>query len=148
MILYDLRCKTGHEFEAWFRDSSAYDKQRKAGAVLCPICGDKKVEKALMAPAVAKKGNSKSAPAPQPAAPSPEAAKMAEAMQLLRAMRKQVEENCDYVGPKFAEEARRIHYNEAEARGIYGEATKEESEALSEEGIEFGQIPWVPPHDS
>lgn len=146
MILYDLRCKTGHEFEAWFRDSAAYDKQRKAGAVLCPLCGDKKVEKALMAPAVGKKGNSRTPSAP--AAPSPDVAKMAEAMQLLRQLRKQVEENCDYVGPKFAEEARRIHYKEAEPRGIYGEATKEESESLSEEGIEVGQIPWVPPQDS
>jgi hypothetical protein len=146
MILYDLRCKAGHEFEAWFRDSSAYDRQRKAGAVLCPVCGDKKVEKALMAPAVAKKGN-RGAPTAPPQ-PSPEAAKMGEAMQMLRTLRKQIETDCDYVGPKFAEEARRIHYQETEARGIYGEATKEESEALSEEGIEFGQIPWVPPHDS
>jgi len=146
MILYDLRCKTGHEFEAWFRDSSAYDRQRKAGAVLCPVCGDKKVEKALMAPAVAKKGNRGEPNVPQQ--PSPEAAKVAEVMQMLRHLRKQIETNCDYVGPKFAEEARRIHYKETEARGIYGEATKEESEALKDEGIEFGQIPWVPPHDS
>jgi hypothetical protein len=150
MILYDLRCKTGHEFEAWFRDSSAYDKQRRAGAVLCPVCGSKKVEKALMAPAVAAKGNRSEAPAlPAPAAEiSPQAAKMAEAMQLLRQMRKQIEANCDYVGPKFAEEARRIHYKEAEARNIYGEASKQESEALEEEGIEFGQIPWLPTQDS
>jgi hypothetical protein len=154
MILYDLRCKSGHEFEAWFRDSSAYDKQRRASAVLCPVCGDKRVEKALMAPAVAKKGNSGEAPAAPPApAPtagevSPEAAKMAAAMQMLRHLRQQVEANCDYVGPKFADEARRIHYKEAEARNIYGEATKKESEALEEEGIEFGQIPWLPTRDS
>jgi hypothetical protein len=150
MILYDLRCKTGHEFEAWFRDSSAYDKQRRAGAVLCPVCGDKKVEKALMAPAVASKGNRSetSVTPPTPADIPPEAAKVAEAMQMLRHLRQQVEANCDYVGPKFADEARRIHYKETEARNIYGEATKSESEALKDEGIEFGQIPWLPTRDS
>jgi len=147
MILYDLRCKDGHEFEAWFRDSATYDKQRKAGAVLCPVCGGKKVEKAMMAPALAKGGRGE-APAPVAAEPSPEAVKMAEAMRVLRQLRQQVESNCDYVGPRFAEEARKIHYREADPRGIYGEATKEESEALKEEGIEFGTVPWVPRHDS
>lgn len=67
---------------------------------------------------------------------------------MLRQLRQQVESNCDYVGPRFAEEARKIHYREADPRGIYGEATKEESEALKEEGIEFGTVPWVPRHDS
>ena len=147
MILYDLRCKDGHQFEAWFRDSAGYDKQRKANAVLCPLCGSKKVEKALMAPAVAKKGNVRDE-TPSAPAPSPEQAKLAEAMKMLRALRQQVESNCDYVGPRFAEEARKIHYKEADARAIYGEASKEESEALEEEGIEFGTVPWVPQHDS
>jgi len=148
MILYDLRCKDGHQFEAWFRDSAAYDKQRKANAVLCPLCGSKKVEKALMAPAVAKKGSAREeAPVPAPA-PSPEHAKLAEAMKMLRELRQKVEENCDYVGPRFAEEARKIHYREVDPRAIYGEASKEESDALQEEGIEFGTIPWLPQHDS
>jgi hypothetical protein len=62
---------------------------------------------------------------------------------MLLAIRQQVEQNCDYVGERFAEEARRIHYGEVDPRGIYGEATNEESEALAEEGIEFGRIPWV-----
>jgi len=146
MILYDLHCKTGHEFEAWFRDSTAYDRQRKSGSVLCPICGDKKVEKAMMAPAVSK-GRSGESEARAPATP-PEAAKLAEAMKFLRHLRSQVEANCDNVGPRFAEEARRIHYREVEPRGIYGEASKAESEALKEEGIEFGELPWVPQHDS
>ena len=148
MILYDLRCKDGHQFEAWFRDSGAYDRQRKGSAVACPICGSKKVEKAMMAPAVAKGARGEAAPRPAPPAPSPEAVKMTEAMQMLRKLRQQIESNCDYVGPKFAEEARRIHYKEARPRGIYGEATKSESDELSEEGIEFGTVPWVPPHDS
>lgn len=147
MILYDLRCKDGHQFEAWFRDSAAYDKQRKASAVLCPLCGSKKVEKAMMAPAVAKGARGEPAQVPA-AAPSPEQAKLAEAMQMLRALRQQVEANCDYVGPRFAEEARKIHYREVDPRAIYGEATREESEALQEEGVEFGSIPWVPQHDS
>ena len=150
MILYDLRCKSGHEFEAWFRDSAAYDKQRKAGVLSCPACGEKKVEKALMAPAVASgAGREVAPPEAKPAAPpSPEQQKMAQAMRFFRELRKHVETNCDYVGPRFAEEARRIHYNETEPRGIYGEASAEESKALEEEGIEVGQIPWVPQHDS
>src|SRR5262249_18312682 len=132
MILYDLRCKSGHQFEAWFRDSAAYDKQRKAGVLSCPTCGDKKVEKALMAPAVASGAGRAAAPADPapPASPSPEQQKLAQAMRFFRELRKHVESHCDYVGPQFAEEARRIHYKEAEPRGIYGEASEAESKAL------------------
>lgn len=126
MIKYDLKCRRGHAFEAWFRDSAAYDEQVEANKVACPECGARKVEKAVMAPRVAK---------------SEKAIEMRQALQALRA---KVEADCDYVGPKFAEEARKIHYGEAEARGIYGETSADEAEALVEEGVPFARIPWVP----
>ena len=133
MILYDLRCAKDHGFEGWFRDSKAYDGQRRAGRVTCPICGDKKVRKAPMAPRLAK-----SAKGPTEA----------EVLTTLRELRKQVETNCDYVGPNFAEEARKIHYGETKKRGIYGEASESDSKALADEGIEVGRIPWVPLADN
>lgn len=133
MILYDLRCKQDHGFEGWFRDSKAYESQRRAGRVVCPLCGDKKVRKAPMAPRLAKSGKSGSE---------------AEALAALRQIRQQVEANCDYVGERFAEEARKIHYGETEKRGIYGEASEADSKELADEGIEVGRIPWVPLADN
>jgi len=149
MILFQLRCTKEHEFEAWFRDGRNYESQRKAGKILCPVCSSRKVEKAPMAPRIAK-GASRPAAA-VPASPAL-AAKPADTPQMmavkaLRELRAKVEENCDYVGPAFAEEARRIHYGETEARGIYGETSDEEAAALDDEGIEFAKIPWVPRHD-
>ena len=132
MILFTLRCSSDHEFEAWFRDGDAYETQRQAGEIACPHCGDAQVEKAIMAPNI---GRARERMGP-PLSP-------VQMKAMLLAMRRQVEQNCDYVGERFAEEARRIHYGEVDPRGIYGEATSEESEALRDEGIEFGQIPWV-----
>ncbi len=132
MILYDLRCKQDHGFEGWFRDSKAYESQRRAGRVVCPICGDKKVRKAPMAPRLAKSSKGSDG----------------EALAALRQMRQQVEANCDYVGDRFAEEARKIHYGETDKRGIYGEATESDSKELADEGIEVGRIPWVPLADN
>ncbi|HEV7457992.1 MAG TPA: DUF1178 family protein [Roseococcus sp.] len=161
MIRFSLRCAEAHEFESWFKDGAAYDRMSAAGLVECPICGDTHVTKALMAPAIRKapgvKGRAE-APAAVPAKPqaTPPAAPSgrvaagplpAQMLALLQRMRAEVEKNCDYVGPDFAEEARRIHQGEAEARGIYGEATEEETEALREEGIEVARLPWVPPSD-
>ncbi len=146
MILYQLECRNQHGFEAWFRDSKAYDSQAKAGRVTCPVCGSRKVAKAPMAPNIATR---REAPAAAPAtAKDPTHPEIAEAIELLRALRRQVEENCDNVGDQFAEEARKMHYGEAERRDIYGDATAEQAEELREEGIEFGQIPWLPRHDS
>lgn len=158
MILFDLQCGKGHVFEGWFRDNAAYDAQEKARKVACPVCGDTGVRKAIMAPRIGKGRSSAAdaAPAPEPVAteaPKP-VAKMAAEQQAkelrrkLSELRKLVEANCDYVGPRFAEEARRIHYGETEHRNIYGEASKEEAKALSDEGVEFGSIPWVPRHDA
>jgi hypothetical protein len=153
MILYNLLCDKDHEFEGWFKDSKAYDRLEKARQVSCPTCGDTKVRKAIMAPRISKGGPTPReavaptpAPAPIPAPPpNPQQQKF---MMALREMRKQIEANCDYVGGKFPEEARKIHYGEKEARSIYGEATPDEAKALSEEGIECQQIPWVPREDA
>ena len=134
MILFDLRCKDGHAFEAWFRDGAAYEDQVAAGDLACPVCGSAEVTKALMAPAL----NSR---------PKVDAAQAAEAMRLLRRVQNHIEKNFDHVGPKFAEEARKIHYGEAEKRSIYGEATRAEAKELRDEGIDVNQIPWLPRHD-
>jgi len=132
MIRFRLRCASGHEFEAWFRNGDGYEAQQQAGEIACPECGGTQVEKGLMAPNIGK--------AREQAPMTP-----ARMRQMLMHMRQQVEQHCDYVGPQFAEEARRIHYGEVDAHGIYGEASREESRELAEEGIEFGQIPWIAP---
>ncbi|MGE0154421.1 MAG: DUF1178 family protein [Reyranellaceae bacterium] len=146
MILYQLCCSKDHGFEAWFRNSDAFDRQAKKGAVSCPVCGDTKVRKAIMAPRIAK-GAGKKAERPAAASQPPAAGSHVMAPQMrqaLQELRKQIESNCDYVGDQFAEEARKIHYGETEERGIYGEATDAEAEALQEEGIEVGRVPWLP----
>ncbi|WP_043838150.1 DUF1178 family protein [Muricoccus aerilatus] len=155
MIHYQLRCSQDHGFDGWFKDSAAFEKGAAAGFVDCPICGDTKVRRDLMAPAIGK-ARPEPAPAepPPPAAATPEPPAVttagpmpAQLLSLLQRMRAEVEKNCDHVGRDFAEEARRMHRGESERRGIYGEATADEAEALAEEGIEVGQIPWVPRAD-
>lgn len=145
MIVYDLRCGNDHEFESWFQSSGAFDALAKARQLACPICGDTSVAKALMAPAVS--GARKREEQPK-AVSSGAAQQMGQYMQALRELRAQVEKNCDYVGQTFPEEARKMHYGEAETRNIYGEASDSEAEALREEGIEFGRVPWAPEHDA
>jgi hypothetical protein len=137
MILFALRCAHGHEFEGWFRDSNGFEAQQGAAEIACPHCGDTSVEKAVMAPRLAR-----SCEARVPAAA------LAEMRSALTELRRRIETNCDYVGPRFAEEARRIHYGEADPRGIYGEASHQESRELADEGISFGQIPWIPSTDA
>lgn len=157
MIHYQLRCAAEHEFDGWFRDSAAFEAQAEAGFVECPTCGERRVMRALMAPSVPRKGNARQAPVPpeQPeqreppkqvaVAPPPMPAELRAALQRLRA---EVEKRCDYVGPNFAEEARRIYRGESDKRGIYGETTSEQAEALADEGIEVAKIPWVPVSDA
>ena len=146
MISFALGCTNGHRFDAWFRNADAYETQVAAGIVTCPECGSAEVEKALMAPAIARK----SAPEPMPvpvAAPGRERMGMGmppEFVEALRALKRKVTEEADYVGDRFAEEARRIHFKEAEARGIYGEATREEVAGLLEDGIEVMPLPRLP----
>lgn len=158
MILYRLRCRKGHEFESWFKDSKAYERQEKRSLIGCPTCGDSKVERAIMAPRIGKAGKKAdielpAAPAEaQPAPPTPEHQQMAalarkmpkELREALLKVRAEVEKNCEHVGDKFAEEARKIHYGESDKRGIYGQTSEEEAEALADEGIEFGRLPWIP----
>lgn len=152
MILYELRCANGHNFEAWFRDGATYDTQAKHGEVECPVCSDTIIQKAPMAPRVSKSGSAKSGSANSAAPKSPAEDRAREvAREILTAMKKvheHVEENCDYVGDKFADEARAIHYGETEERGIYGEATSEEANELEEEDIPVQRLPFGPRRDS
>lgn len=139
MIVFDLICSQEHTFESWFKDSDTFARQKRKKQVACPVCGDTKVEKALMAPNIAT-GRKKDA--------TREKMVMAQAMKVLTEMRKQVEQNCEYVGEKFADEALKIHHGETEKRDIYGEATEEEAAELEEEGVAFGRIPWLPRADN
>jgi hypothetical protein len=141
MILYDLKCAKNHVFEAWFRDSKAFDSQAKSHKIVCPTCGSKRVTKAPMAPRLSM---GRAAEAPQvPSEPAGRKVAMVDPRtKVLQELRQFVESNCDYVGPKFAEEARKIHYGEVEKRGIYGEATPDEAKELADEDIEVRAIPW------
>lgn len=162
MIHYHLRCGAAHEFDAWFRDSAAYEEQAASGLLECPQCGERQVARALMAPALPRKGRRRAvepaamsapdAPALSPvpaAAPAGSEAAMPDRVRaVLQRMRSEVERRCEYVGQNFAAEARRIHHGETSKRGIYGEATEEQAEALAEDGIEVSQIPWLPRADA
>ncbi len=157
MIRYALVCDKSHEFESWFQSSDAFARQVKRGLVTCPACGSAKVEKALMAPRVKRtdKGKGRAAAAaasvPGAAAPAPDnvpVAIVSDAERQFRAKLKELRDhltkNSDYVGRKFAEEARRMHYGEIERRSIYGEASPDDAQALHEEGIEFHPLPTLP----
>jgi hypothetical protein len=139
MIRYGLVCERRHEFESWFRDSAGCDEQLSSGALECPVCGSAQVEKQLMAPAVR---HGREAPRQRVAAPGD--ARQKKLLEAMRQLRRKVEDSAEYVGERFSEEARRIHYQEAAERGIYGEATLEEAKALVEEGIEAHPLPWLP----
>jgi len=142
MIVFDLRCAHAHVFEAWFGSTEDYEGQRARGLVACPICGDTDIAKAVMAPAVGAKGNQR-VPTPQPvAAHPPEAVKAM--LAAIAEVQAKVEANCDYVGDRFADEARAIHHGDAAERGIYGEATFEQAAALKDEGIDVAALPFKP----
>lgn len=149
MIRYRLRCSAEHEFEAWFQNSSAFEKQAESGLLSCPDCGSPEVSRALMAPALqGTRRDVRPVPAPPPTDPSEadqkQVATNALALkQQLLSLRRKIEENFDNVGDRFAEEARKIHYGDTDPRGIYGDTTPEEREALADEGIEVGSIPWL-----
>ena len=167
MIRYALNCEHGHAFESWFQNSAAYDKQAKRGLVACPVCGSAKVEKAIMAPRLScsdaggprppspvpappASPHGPIQPAPMPPIPSGKAplAVMSpperELRKKLKELRDHITKNADYVGPRFPEQARKIHYGEIEHRSIYGEASPEEAKELLEEGIEFHPLPILP----
>jgi hypothetical protein len=160
MIRYALRCERGHDFESWFQNSAAYDKQAKRALVTCPICGSATVEKAIMAPRLGRTEAAEppglppmpTAPAPLPAT-KPAAATAPVAMmsppecelrKKLKELRDHITKSADYVGRRFPEQARKIHYGEIEHRSIYGEASPDEAKELHEEGIEFHPLPILP----
>ena len=137
MIHFSLNCDHDHTFEAWFRSNDDFDTQKKRGFVDCPTCGSSKVQKALMAPAVSTgKKREKIALAMNEM--------QKKAMAEIKALSEKIRENADYVGDKFAEEARKIHFGETAARGIYGEATLDEAKSLAEDGVGFMPIPVFP----
>jgi hypothetical protein len=172
MIRYALNCDRGHVFESWFQNSAVYDKQAKRSLVTCPVCGSAKIEKAIMAPRVSASAADDEIAAPRLPAPSqalssqapssqslapqakaPAAANTSVAMisppeqelrQKLKEIRDHITKNANYVGTRFPEEARKIHYGETEHRSIYGEASPDEAKELFEEGIEFHPLPILP----
>ncbi len=162
MIKYQLICERAHEFEGWFQSSDAFAQQCANSLVSCPVCETVKVRRALMAPNLASPKTRKAELDPQrttevasppPAIVSgqamvPEASiKMRQLMVGMRALQAKIKEECRDVGENFADEARKIHYGEAEPEGIYGEVSETEREQLDEEGIEVMQMPWFP-HDN
>lgn len=137
MIRFSLICDAEHQFDGWFRNSDDFDAQKKRGLVSCPICHSAKVEKALMAPAV-------STARKQETIALAMGEQQKKALAQLKAMADEARKNADYVGDKFADEARKIHFGETEARGIYGEATVDEARALVDDGVEFMPLPVFP----
>jgi len=156
MIRYTLVCERQHNFESWFANSAAYDKQVKRGLVGCPVCGSIKVEKAIMAPRLGRSGKpidmpqAPEAPAPAAApaeAPAPVAMMSSQEREFrgkLKELRDHLTRNAENVGRKFPEEARKMHYGEIDHRSIYGEASPQEAKDLHEEGIEFHPLPVLP----
>lgn len=157
MIRYALHCDNGHQFESWFQDSAAYDKQVKRKLVTCPACGSAKIDKTIMAPNLSVTAKKRRAVAPaseraeQAAATSDTAATLPVASPQERELRAKLKElrdsltsKADHVGAKFPEEARKMHYGETEHRSIYGEASPDEARKLAEEGVEFFPLPILP----
>ena len=138
MIVFDLSCSDGHRFEAWFRSGAAFDEQAEAGILVCPVCRDTRISKAPMAPRVARAAGVVAPPPVAEERPQPKD----ETAKTLARLRGLIEANCEDVGSRFAEEARRIHFGEKDARGIYGEASSEEAAALREDGIDYQVLPW------
>lgn len=137
MIQYSLHCAKGHEFDAWFKSAAAFDEQHARGVVTCPQCGSAEVGKALMAPALSR-ASSDTMPL------SSGHHDQARMLEILRQYRRQVVNEAEDVGDRFADEARKIHFDEAPARGIYGKATRDEVSSLVEDGIDFMPLPDLP----
>src|SRR5579863_5484709 len=160
MIHYNLRCKKGHAFESWFRSSSAYESQEKRKLVSCPVCGTTEVERAIMAPRIARKKGRDNGPAealPTPTTPAPTAevippssptpllmTQERELRAKLKELRDHIVKNADNVGERFPNEARKMHYGDIEHRPIYGEASPDEAKALIDEGVEVMPLPTLP----
>ena len=137
MIRYDLVCENEHFFESWFKDSKSYQKQLEANEIACPKCNSSNISKSLMAPGIPKKTNTKNGNVIANSSSS-------SINNAIRKIRDEIKKNSEYVGDQFPEEARKIHYNEAEMRSIYGKASKKEITELVDEGIDIIQIPEIP----
>ncbi|WP_127091517.1 DUF1178 family protein [Aquabacter cavernae] len=156
MIRYALHCIQGHDFESWFASSESYERQRGLSLVACPHCGSTSVDKAIMAPAVARtdRGRAQAAEPDAPAAPPANAAPAApmammgegeqDFRRMLKELRDHVTRTADYVGDDFAALARKMHEGEVEHRSIYGEATPDEVKALREDEVEVFPLPILP----
>ncbi len=158
MIRYALRCECGHVFDSWFADSAAYDRQHARNLVTCPLCDSANIEKAIMAPRLARKGTdhdrgenrevTENLPVAQPPAERPAPLMMApqerELVAKLRELREHVTKTAENVGSRFPNEARKMHYGDIEQRAIYGEATSDEARSLIEEGVEVLPLPVLP----
>ena len=154
MIRYTLICDNAHEFESWFASSAGFEDQVKRGFVTCPACNSAKVERAVMAPNIARTDLGSKAPqsaleaaAPVAAPPAPVALmneKEKAFREMVTALHRHVSENAEHVGQRFADEALKIHHGEAEERAIYGEATPDDARMLHEEGVEFLPLPRLP----
>jgi len=153
MIVFDLKCELNHIFEGWFTSSHDFEDQCKSGAVECPVCGSTNLTKAVMAPNIGRKSNQGATPEAAIFTTGGDEEQVGytnlpdhlqqELEGVLEKVRKHVEENCEYVGADFPEEVRKMHYGEAPERGIYGEASHEESLELLEEGIDVIPVPGI-----
>ncbi len=137
MISFNLVCDAGHRFDGWFRSNADFDGQAGRGLVACPTCHSTKISKALMAPAVSTARRQEKVTL----AVGDEQRQM---LAKLKEMADAVRQNADYVGDKFADEARKIHFGETDRRGIYGEASHDEVRGLAEDGVEFMPLPVFP----
>lgn len=139
MIRYSLKCEAGHGFESWFKGAEAFSALLSAGQVECPVCSSAKVEKELMAPAVRPARNAAVTPA-RPDLTTP----ASDLEEKIAALRRQIEENSEYVGMNFAAEARAMHSGDAPERAIHGEAKPDEARAMLEEGLPVAPLPFLP----
>ncbi len=140
MIVFQLICDNGHDFEGWFQSGEAFEQQSAAGEIECPHCASRHVTKGIMSPNVATKGAITTSSERE----DKQQVFRTKMMEMATAMREQVEKTCDNVGSDFPEEARRIHYGEAPERGIYGEASADETAELLDEGIDVMPLPGKP----
>jgi hypothetical protein len=154
MIVFDLKCRAEHVFEAWFASSAAYEDQKARGLLLCPVCGDTGIDKAVMAPNVAAKGNQHLAPIPHEtpavmAPPSPEAAAMVAVMQKLAEVQAEAIKTSTWVGKDFERQARAMDAGDVDQAQIHGQATPEQARAMMEDGIGVMPllIPVIPPEE-
>lgn len=147
MIRFALSCEADHSFEGWFRNNDDFDGQKRRRLIECPVCGSAKVDKALMAPSLNTSRRQAAQTEREVARDSVTLAQgedQRKAMRELRGLTQKMRANSEYVGDRFAEEARKIHDGETDKRNIWGEATVDEARALMDEGIDFMPIPVFP----